>query len=68
LTNPAAILRTTARAFVLSFACSHRVVYIINDIADREADRQHPTKRLPPYRRREGILAVNIGVALAAVL
>jgi 4-hydroxybenzoate polyprenyltransferase len=46
LTNPEAILHTILGAITFSLIAS--VVYIINDIADIEADRQHPTKRNRP--------------------
>jgi 4-hydroxybenzoate polyprenyltransferase len=42
LTNPEAILHTLAGVVLFSLVAS--VVYIINDIADVEADRQHPIK------------------------
>jgi 4-hydroxybenzoate polyprenyltransferase len=42
LTNPEAILHTLAGVALFSLVAS--VVYIINDIADVEADRQHPIK------------------------
>ena len=46
LTNPDAMLNTVIGIVVFSLVAS--VVYIINDIADVEADRQHPTKRERP--------------------
>lgn len=46
LTNVDAIVHTIIGVIAFSLAAS--VVYIINDIADVEADRQHPTKRERP--------------------
>ena len=46
LTNMDAILHTVIGVIAFSLVAS--VVYIINDIADVEADRQHPTKRNRP--------------------
>jgi len=46
LTNTDAMLNTILGIIVFSLVAS--VVYIINDIADAEADRQHPTKRNRP--------------------
>ena len=46
LTHPSPLLRTIAGAVIFSLLAS--AVYIINDIADIEADRQHPKKRHRP--------------------
>lgn len=46
LTNVDAILNTFLG--VIAFSLIASVVYIINDIADLDADRQHPTKRNRP--------------------
>jgi 4-hydroxybenzoate polyprenyltransferase len=64
LLDPGAILISVA-AFVVFCALSG-VVYLINDIADREADRQHPLKRFRPIASGEVPVAAAIG--LAAVL
>lgn len=46
LTNVDAILTTLAGIFIFSFLSSS--IYLINDIADIDADRNHPTKRFRP--------------------
>ncbi len=47
------------------FALVSSCVYILNDIADREADRQHPRKRNRPLAK--GAVSLNAVVALALV-
>ena len=59
-----ALLRTLA-GFAL-FCLISSVVYLINDIADIEADRQHPVKKHRPLP--SGKLPVNVAWAAAAVL
>ena len=48
------------------FCALSSVVYLINDIADRDADRQHPTKRHRPIA--SGALPISVAAAAAAVL
>jgi 4-hydroxybenzoate polyprenyltransferase len=64
LTNADAILHTIIGVFAFSLVAS--VVYIINDIADVEADRQHPTKRNRPIAA--GKLSIPAAWILAALL
>lgn len=64
LTNVDAILHTIAGVVVFSMAAS--VVYIINDLADVEADRQHPVKRKRPIAA--GQLSIPAAWTAAAFL
>ena len=64
LLDPAALARATA-AFLIFCAVSS-VVYLINDVADRDQDRQHPVKRLRPIA--SGELSPGTALTFAAVL
>jgi len=64
LLNPLAFLRTLG-GFAL-FCLISSVVYLINDIADIQADRQHPTKKYRPLP--SGKLPVGVAWAAAIVL
>ena len=64
LTNAEAMLHTVIGVVVFSLVAS--VVYIVNDIADVEADRQHPTKRNRPIAA--GKLPIPAAWVFAAVL
>jgi 4-hydroxybenzoate polyprenyltransferase len=64
LTNTDAMLNTVIGIVVFSLVAS--VVYIINDIADVEADRQHPTKRERPIAA--GKLPLSVAWASAIIL
>ncbi len=61
---PSAFLRTLA-GFAL-FCLVSSVVYLINDIADIQADRQHPTKKHRPLP--SGTLPINLAWGAAAAL
>lgn len=64
LTDPESVLRTLA-AFVLLCLMSS-AVYIMNDLADIENDRQHPVKRNRPLPA--GRLSPTVAVIAATVL
>lgn len=59
---------------VLAFILASAAVYVTNDIADRERDRAHLTKRLRPIASGRispwtaGVLAALLAVALAALI
>lgn len=64
LLDPAALARATA-AFLIFCAVSG-AVYVMNDVADRDQDRQHPLKRLRPVA--SGAVAPGTALTFAAVL
>ncbi len=61
-----AVLTTIAGAVLFSLLAS--VVYIINDIADVEADRQHPTKRNRPIAAGTLPIPVAWGTAITLLV
>ena len=67
LLDPAALANASA-AFLIFCALSG-AVYLINDVSDREADRQHPLKRTRPVAAGEISPGLALGFAgvLAAV-
>ena len=56
------VLGKTALAFV-AFCLASSAIYLVNDCADREADRLHPTKRLRPIAAGEVSVPLALGVA-----
>jgi 4-hydroxybenzoate polyprenyltransferase len=64
LTDPLAVKRA-GLAFLL-FCALAGVVYLVNDVADRDRDRQHPRKRNRPIA--SGALGVPTALGAAAVL
>ncbi|MFI5351204.1 MAG: UbiA family prenyltransferase, partial [Elusimicrobiota bacterium] len=61
LTEPARFYPACAAFAAFSFCASG--VYVLNDLADLEADRQHPRKRHRPFA--SGVLPLAWGLALA---
>lgn len=64
LFEPAALL-AALQGFAIFCALSG-VVYLINDVADRETDRRHPVKRRRPIAA--GALSVQVAVGAAVVI
>jgi 4-hydroxybenzoate polyprenyltransferase len=64
LLDPGAVLQAVA-AFAV-FCVLSGVVYLLNDVADRDEDRRHPLKRYRPIA--SGAVPVSAAVGLAAVL
>ena len=60
-----AVLTSVAIAIVALSLCASGT-YVVNDLADREHDRLHPTKRHRPFA--SGALSARTGVAMAAGL
>ncbi len=61
---PGPLLRTIA-AFIL-FSMLSSAVYLINDVADMESDRQHPKKRHRPLAA--GVISAHTAIVTAIVL
>ena len=64
LLDPASVI-SSVFAFLIFCALSS-VVYLINDVADRDADRQHPLKKNRPIA--SGALPVPVAIGAAIVL
>jgi len=64
LLDPSAVIISLA-AFAVFCALSG-VVYLVNDVADRHADRQHPIKRHRPIA--SGAVPVRVALVTAAIL
>jgi 4-hydroxybenzoate polyprenyltransferase len=64
LTDPVAVARASA-AFAV-FCVLSGVVYLVNDVSDRDTDRQHPLKARRPIA--SGALPVPVAIASALVL
>lgn len=64
LSDPTAVVQTLA-AFLI-FCGLSGVVYVVNDVVDREHDRRHPFKAKRPIA--SGALAPSVALAAAAVI
>jgi 4-hydroxybenzoate polyprenyltransferase len=64
LLEPVSFLRTLA-GFAL-FCLASSVVYLVNDVADRESDRRHPFKRKRAIA--SGVVPVRVALLVAAAL
>jgi 4-hydroxybenzoate polyprenyltransferase len=64
LTDIPSLIRTTSGFIIFCLIAS--VVYIINDIADLEADRKHPEKRKRPIA--SGDLPISVAIIAAIVI
>lgn len=64
LTDPRIVVMTSSG--FLAFCLLSSAGYLINDVLDLEADRQHPVKRLRPIA--SGAVAPRLALAVAAVL
>jgi decaprenyl-phosphate phosphoribosyltransferase len=62
-----AVIRDTALA-LLAFCLASAGTYLLNDVADREADRAHPVKRTRPIAAGEVSPATATVVAVAALV
>ncbi len=60
-----AVWASAALGFVAFSLCASSA-YVVNDLVDREADRQHPTKRHRPFA--SGALPFGFGLVLAPAL
>lgn len=60
------LLRTLAGAALFSLVAS--AVYLLNDIADRESDQQHPTKKLRPIASGQLSQGAAWGTAIALLV
>ena len=64
LLMPEPFLRTVAGFFLFCLISS--AVYLLNDVADVEADRNHPTKKFRPIA--SGTLPISVGLTTALLL
>ncbi len=64
LLNPDSVLLSLRAFFAFSFTAS--LVYVMNDVADRERDRLHPKKRFRPIA--SGEISLRSAFVIAAIL
>jgi 4-hydroxybenzoate polyprenyltransferase len=63
--NEPEVLLTALLAFI-AFGCCASSVYVVNDLFDLTADRQHPRKRTRPFA--SGLLTVRSGIVASLLL
>jgi 4-hydroxybenzoate polyprenyltransferase len=61
--QPGLLLRTIVT--FIAFCCLSSAGYLLNDVVDADADRQHPTKRLRPIAAGQVPVPLALGVGLA---
>src|SRR5262245_3349204 len=61
-----AALRAALLAFLAMSLCAS-AIYIVNDVYDLEADRQHPEKRRRPLAAGEVSVAAALGLAIPLI-
>jgi 4-hydroxybenzoate polyprenyltransferase len=62
------VLAGEVLALFVAFCFASSAVYVVNDIADREADRLHPTKRFRPLAQGDIGVRSAFGLCVALVL
>src|SRR5579884_968841 len=61
------LVARSVAAFAL-FCILSSVIYLVNDVADREADRRHPTKSRRPIAAGRVSVTLAVGLALAGLV